>query len=235
MKFAGEQHDDARRDHATRVHVDAGRHHRDREQRGEEATGYLLVERRQPAPAHGARDQVDRHGCDSGHEHHRQVAAEHETDAGPHHAEARRHRPARTGVTGRDDPREPCRRLLAVDLGGDQVAHDVVDEGQVLVVDLAVPHLPDLDQRRLVRAGLVRHRELGEHDVGGEPPQPAGIRHVAHLGTDVGRTGAGGEQQLTDPQGQVHGPVDVVGGSLGVGHRRPSVDPGRGPSPIRST
>ena len=90
-----------------------------------------------------------------------------------------------------------------------------------LVVDLAVAHLPELDQGGLVRLRLVAHRDLGERDVGGEPAQPAGARDVVHLRRDVRGARARREQQLADAQREVHRLVDL----FGLGHRGPSLDP----------
>ncbi len=99
-----------------RVDVDAGRDRADREQRGQQAAGDLLVEAGQPAPRHR------RAGCRStptaatnAPRAPPPVAAEHEADAGAHHAEARGHRPARAAVPGRDDAGEPAAGLVAVD------------------------------------------------------------------------------------------------------------------------
>ncbi len=208
---AGQQHHDARRDDQARRDRRRGGGDADRDQRREQPAGHLLVEHRQPAPAHLPLELVDQRGGRRGQQHDEPVAAEHHPDPGAHHAERERHRPARPGVPGRGDLVEPGGRLGAADAAVGEVPDDVVDAGQVAVVHRPVAHLPDQHDGRLVRRRLLAHRQLGEHHVGVEAAQPARAPDVVHRRADVARARAGGQQQLADPQREVHGRGDLAG------------------------
>ena len=140
----------------------------------------------------------------------RRVAAELEADAGAHHAPAQADRPARQRVARRDDPAQAGARLLEVAVAVEHVAGQVVDQGQVLVVDVAVLDLADQHERRLLGVGLVAHRQLGEGDVDLGVARAELPRQRLHRRRDVGRAGARGEQQLADPETEVQGQVELA-------------------------
>ncbi len=189
--------------------ADVGGGRPDRDQRGQQAAGDLLVEAGQPAARHPPLDQVHQHRRTRRDRADPPVAADQQADAGAHRAPAEGHCPARQPVPGGDDAGQPAARLVAVDRTSDQVPDQVVDLGQVRVVDLPVPDLTDLDQRGVLEAGLVAHGQLGERHVRGRAAEPAAHRDVEHGGSHVGRAGPRGQQHLPGPQAQVEGLVDV--------------------------
>ena len=86
-------------------------------------------------------------------------AAELEPDAAAHRAPAQGRRPARPRVARGHDLRELGAGALEVGLAGDHVAHEVVDPGEVLVVDLALGDRPQLHDRWFVGSLLDAHRQ----------------------------------------------------------------------------
>ena len=120
-------------------------------------------------------------------------------------------------MPGGADPVQPGGGLDPVDLAGDEVADEVVDAGQVAVVDLAVAHLPDLDQGRLLGRGLLAHGELGEHHVGGVAAQTARPGDVAHRGADV--TGARPDESSSSPIRSARSIVAVISRVSAAGAR----------------
>jgi hypothetical protein len=175
----------------------------DPERRRERAAGDLLVERREPPPRHHELQPVD---ADRGPERdrdHGRGAAEQDRDARTHRAPGERDRPPRRAVTRGHDPGEPGACPRQVDAAGDDVANQVVDEREVLVVDVALLDLPRLEERRLLRACLVAHRQRRERDVDVGVPGPEVPGQGLHRGGDVRGTGAGGQQDLPHPQTEV--------------------------------
>ena len=128
----------------------------------------------------------------------------------------------RTAVAVGVEPCQPGARVVAVDVTGQQGAHDVVDEGEVLVVDLAVAHAALLHQTGVVVGGLVVERELGEGHVDAHAVQSAGAGHRQHRGGHVSCSRAVGEQQLADAESDVEGleGVAVNHGDYRVSSRR---------------
>ena len=72
--------------------------------------------------------------------------------------------PRLTAHRGRLWPDETIRASVGpglgeLDVADDDVTHEVVDQREVLVVDVALLDVPDLDHQGLLRVGLVAHRE----------------------------------------------------------------------------
>ena len=173
--------------------------------------GDLLVEPRDPAAGDRHLKPVDAHRSDRREQPDQPVAAELHTDAGAHHAPAEGDRPAPPVVAGGGDLPELGARAGEVDLLAEHGADQVVDAGQVLVVDHPALDVPGGDQRPLLGAALVAHGERGEGhvDLGLAGPQAAGQRQ--HRGGHVGGTGAGGEQQIAHPETEVQGEGELAG------------------------
>ena len=214
----GQQHDDVRGDHERRVELQRRGLGPGGEQRGDGAAGHLLVEERQPAPVHHQLEPVDAHRRRERDRGHPGVAAEHQADARAHHAPAQGDRPARPAVAGRHDPGQGLAGLGQVRAAVDHVAHQVVHQGEVLVVDLALRDLPHLEHDRLLGVRLEAHRHRRERDVDVGVPDSQRPAQGAHRRGHVGRPGARGQQELTDPeaevQRQVQGPCVEHGAML---------------------
>ncbi len=153
----------------------------------------------------GGRDQRDQ-----------PVAAEEDRDARAHGAPAQGDRPARPRVAGGHDRRHPGAGQVEVEAAGEDLVDEVVDLGQVLVVDVAVLDVADHDHRRLGRVAVVAHRQRREGDVDLGVPQAEVVGDGLHRRGHVRRAGTGGEQHLADAQAQVEAEVELAGRLRGL-------------------
>jgi hypothetical protein len=181
------------------------------DERGHAATRDLAVEERQPAPRHHQLEPVDRDRRDEGDRDHGCVAAQLEADARGHHAPAEGRRPPRQDVARGDDPGQPGAGVLELDVAVQHLSHDVVDQREVLVVDLALLHLPDQHDGRLLGLALERHRQRGERHVDVRVAHAVLPRQRLHRGHHVRGSGPRGEQQLAHPEAEVEGQVELAG------------------------
>ena len=185
------------------VHRYWGGGNSDGQGRGQEATGDLGVEERQPETLEPSLEHLDRGSGDRREEHHDPVTSQQQRDAGGGDGPAHRDRPAGRRVAGGGELQDLCGRLFPGDLLVDELRHEMVDGREVGVVALTVRDLAPLHDDVVVDAGLVAQGERRERDVDEDVAQSEELRDRRHRGRDVGGAGTVRQQHLAHAQGEV--------------------------------
>ena len=181
------------------------------EQRRDRPSGDLQVEVRQPPPCQDDLHPVDEAGRHRGGDRDHRPTTEEDADGRGHDHPRDRHGPAREGVAERDDRGHPRPREVEVGLVGEDVTHEVVDRGEVLVVDVALLDVAHHERRYVVERALVAHRQGRERHVDLGRTQAQVVGHRAHRRGHVRGARARGQEHLPDAQAEVHRQVDLAG------------------------